>query len=122
MEENLYALRMDEQNELSAVDYHNLILDSLDEVSDERINSLGEIERDKLRVARAYNKRVMKNHFRSETLFGRQFCLLGQKATSSEVVAELERTVYNRGSNSEKFLYGSEHASDLETLELEKDR
>jgi hypothetical protein len=43
---------------LSAVDYHNLMLDRLDGVSDERIKVLGEIERDKLRVARAYNNRV----------------------------------------------------------------
>jgi hypothetical protein len=56
---------------LSAVDYHNLMLDRLDEGSDERIKALDEIERDKLRVPRAYNKRVKENHFRSETLFGR---------------------------------------------------
>jgi hypothetical protein len=36
---------------LSAVDYHNLMLDRLDEVSDERVKALGKIERDKLRVA-----------------------------------------------------------------------
>jgi hypothetical protein len=30
----------------------------LNEALDERINALGGIERDKLRVARAYNKRV----------------------------------------------------------------
>jgi hypothetical protein len=35
----------------------------LDELSDERIKSLGEIERDKLRVARAYNKRVKEKLF-----------------------------------------------------------
>jgi hypothetical protein len=35
---------------LSAVDYHNLMFDRLDEVSDERINALGEIKRDKFRV------------------------------------------------------------------------
>jgi hypothetical protein len=34
------------------------MLDKLDEVSDERIKILGEIGRDKLRVARAYNKKV----------------------------------------------------------------
>jgi hypothetical protein len=45
---------------LSTVDYHNLVLDRLDEVSNEREKALGEIERDKLRVARAYNKRVKK--------------------------------------------------------------
>jgi hypothetical protein len=58
VEVNLDALWIARQNELSAVDYHNLILDRLDEVLDERVNALGEIERDKLRVARAYNKKV----------------------------------------------------------------
>jgi hypothetical protein len=82
MEVNLDALRIARQNELSAVDYHNLIFDRLDEVSDERIKALGEIERDKLRVAKAYNKRVKKNHFRLEILFGRWFCLLGLEVTS----------------------------------------
>jgi hypothetical protein len=58
VEVNLDALWIARQNELSAVDYHNLILDRLDEVLDERVNALGEIERDKLKVARAYNKKV----------------------------------------------------------------
>jgi hypothetical protein len=35
IEENLDALRVALQDELSVVDYHNLILDRLDEVSDE---------------------------------------------------------------------------------------
>jgi hypothetical protein len=39
------------------------MLDRLDEVSDERVNDLGEIERDKLRVAKAYNKRVKEKLF-----------------------------------------------------------
>jgi hypothetical protein len=58
IEVNLDALWITRQNELSAVDYHNLMLDRLDEVSNERIKALGEIKRDKLRVARAYIKRV----------------------------------------------------------------
>jgi hypothetical protein len=53
VEVNLDALRIARQNELLTVDYHNLMLDRLDEVSDERVKALGEIERDKLRVARA---------------------------------------------------------------------
>jgi hypothetical protein len=68
---------------LLAVDYYNLMLDRLDKVSDERVKALGEIERDKLRVARAYNKKVKKIHFKLETLFGRRFCLLGLEVTSS---------------------------------------
>jgi hypothetical protein len=39
------------------------MIDRLDEVSHERINALGEIERDKLRVARAYNNKVKKKLF-----------------------------------------------------------
>jgi hypothetical protein len=48
---------------LLTVDYHNLILDRLDEASDERIKALREIETNKLRVARAYNKRVKEKSF-----------------------------------------------------------
>jgi hypothetical protein len=51
IEVNLDALRIAQQNELSAVDYYNLMLDGLDEASDHKIRALGEIERDKLRVA-----------------------------------------------------------------------
>jgi hypothetical protein len=63
MEVNLDALQIARQNKLSAVDYHNFMLDRLDEVSDERVKALGEIKRDKLRVARAYNKRVKEKSF-----------------------------------------------------------
>jgi transposase InsO family protein len=55
VEVNLDALRIAQQNELSAIYYHNLMFDKLDEASDKRIKALGEIERDKLRGAKAYN-------------------------------------------------------------------
>jgi hypothetical protein len=71
MEVNLDALRIARQNELSAIDYHNLMLDRLNEVSDERVKALGEIKRDKLRVARVYNKKVKEKYFKLETLFRR---------------------------------------------------
>jgi hypothetical protein len=51
VEINLDNLQIARQNELSAVDYHDLML------------VLGEIERDKLWVARAYNKRVKEKSF-----------------------------------------------------------
>jgi hypothetical protein len=63
MEVSLDALRIAQQNELLVVDYHNLMLDRLDKVSDESVKALGEIERDKLRVAIAYNKRVIEKSF-----------------------------------------------------------
>jgi hypothetical protein len=91
VEVNLDALRIARHNELSAVDYHNLMLDRLDEASDERVKTLGEIERDKLRVGRVYNKRVKENRFKSKTLFGRRFYLLGLEATSSESGRQIEK-------------------------------
>jgi hypothetical protein len=39
------------------------MLNRLDKASDERMKALGVIERNKLRVARAYNKRVKKKSF-----------------------------------------------------------
>jgi hypothetical protein len=39
MEANLDALRIARQNELSAVDCHNLMLNRLDEVSGERVKA-----------------------------------------------------------------------------------
>jgi hypothetical protein len=69
VEVTLDVLRIARQNESSAIDYHNLMLDILDEVSDERKRTLSEIERDKLRIARAYNKRVKEKSFQVRDLF-----------------------------------------------------
>jgi hypothetical protein len=73
-------LQIAQQNELSAVDYHNLILDRLDEVSDERMKALGKIERDKLRVAKAYNKRVKKKSFQVGDLVWKTILPIGSRS------------------------------------------
>jgi hypothetical protein len=65
---------------LSAVDYHNLMLDQLDEVSDERVKALGEIERDKLRVAIVYNKRVKKKSFQVKDLVWKTILPIGSRS------------------------------------------
>jgi hypothetical protein len=80
MEVNLDALQIARQNELSVVHYHNLMLDRLDEVSDERIKTLGEIERDKWRVARAYNKRVKEKSFQVEDLIWKMILPTGSRS------------------------------------------
>ena len=51
VEVNLDAYRLAKQNDLSAVDYHDLMMDNIDEVTDKRLRALKEIEKDKLRVA-----------------------------------------------------------------------
>jgi hypothetical protein len=44
------------QNDLSVVDYHDLMMDNI--VTNKRLKALKEIKKDKLRVARACNKKV----------------------------------------------------------------
>jgi hypothetical protein len=78
VEVNLNALRIARQNELSVVD-HNLMLDRLDEVSDERVKDLGEIEGDKLRVARAYNKKVKEKLFQVGDLVWKTILTIGSR-------------------------------------------
>ena len=56
VEVNQDAYRFAKQNDISAVNYHDLMMDNIDEVTDKRLKALKEIEKDKLRVARAYNK------------------------------------------------------------------
>jgi hypothetical protein len=68
-------------SELSVVDYHNLMLHRLDEVSDERVKALGKIERDKLRVAKAYNKRVKEKSFQVEDLVWKMILPIGSRSS-----------------------------------------
>jgi hypothetical protein len=80
MEVNLDALRIARQNELSVVDYHNLMLNRLDKVLEERVNALGKLERDKLRVARYYNKRVKEKLFQVGDLVWKTTLSIGSKS------------------------------------------
>ena len=45
IEVNLGALRVARQNDLSAVDYYNIMIDRIDDHNDERLETLREIER-----------------------------------------------------------------------------
>jgi hypothetical protein len=70
------------------------MLDRLDEVSDERMKTLGEIERDKLRVAKAYNKRVKKKSFQVRDLVWKTILPIGSRSSKFEkVVSKLGRAV-----------------------------
>ena len=79
MEVNLNALRIAKQNDLSAVDFYNLMMDNIDEVTDERLAALKAIERDKLRVARAYNKKVKFKNFQVGDLVWKVIIPIGSK-------------------------------------------
>ena len=63
VEVNLDAYRLAKQNDLSIVYYHNLMMDNIDMVTDKHLKALKKIEKDKLRVAIAYNKKVKLKSF-----------------------------------------------------------
>jgi hypothetical protein len=57
------------------------MLDRLGEVSDERVKVLGEIERDKLWVAKAYNKRVKEKSFQARDLVWKTILPIGSRSS-----------------------------------------
>ena len=71
---------MAKQNDLSTIDYHNLMMDNIDEVTDKRMKAFKEIEKDKLRVARAYNKKVKNKSFQVGDIVWKTILPLGMKS------------------------------------------
>jgi hypothetical protein len=79
VEVNLAAYRLAKQNELPAVDYNDLMMDNIDEVTDKRLQTLKEIEKDKIRVARAYNTKVKLKSFQIGNLIWKTILPVGTK-------------------------------------------
>jgi ribosomal protein L21E len=63
VEVNLGAYRLPKQNNLDVESYYALMMDNIDQVTDKCMDALEEIEKDKRRVARAYNKKVKAKSF-----------------------------------------------------------
>jgi hypothetical protein len=63
VEVNLQVCRVSKQDDLSAEEYDNLMMDKLDEVLESRLRALREIEKEKLQVTNAYNKKVRGKSF-----------------------------------------------------------
>jgi hypothetical protein len=53
----------------------------LDEVLDDRVKALGEIERDKMRVAKAGNKRVKEKSFQVRDLVWKTILPIGSRSS-----------------------------------------
>jgi hypothetical protein len=68
VEISLNAIRFARQNGISIADYHDLMMDNIDEVTDKRIMALKEIGKDKLIVTKAYNKKVNAKSLQVEDL------------------------------------------------------
>jgi hypothetical protein len=63
MEVSLNVVRFARQNNIIVGDYYNSIMDNIDEVTNKRLITLGEIDKDKIMVSKAYNKRVKAKSF-----------------------------------------------------------
>ena len=74
------AYRLANQNDLSAVVYHDLMMDNIDEKTDVRLKALKEIEKDKARVAKAYNKKVKSKFFQVGELVWKTILPIGSKS------------------------------------------
>jgi hypothetical protein len=74
---NLGAYRLAKQNDLSVDTYYALMVDNIDEVTDKCLEALEAIEKDKRRVARAYNKRVKAKSFQVEDLVWKTILPIG---------------------------------------------
>jgi hypothetical protein len=63
MEIGLQSLRVTGQGRLSAKEYHELMMDKIDDVHESQFKVLEQIEKEKIKIAKAYNKRVMEKSF-----------------------------------------------------------
>jgi hypothetical protein len=63
VEVSLNVIRFIRQNDLAVGDYHDLMMGNIDEVTDKRLMALKEIEEDKIKVVKAYNKKVKAKSF-----------------------------------------------------------
>jgi hypothetical protein len=63
MELNLQTPRIVHQDVLLAVEYQTMMMDGIVEVTESQFKALREIEKEKLKVTRAYNKRVKAKSF-----------------------------------------------------------
>jgi hypothetical protein len=63
VEISLNVVRFAKQNDLTVGDYYNSMMDNIDEVTYKRMTTLGEIEKDKIMVTKAYNKKVKAKSF-----------------------------------------------------------
>jgi hypothetical protein len=68
------------QGSLSARQYHELMMDKIDDVPKSRFKALEEIEKEKIKIAKAYNKRVMEKSFQVRDLVWKTILPLGTRS------------------------------------------
>jgi hypothetical protein len=89
LEIRLNAIRFARKNDLVVDDYHDLMMDNIDEVINKRLTALREIEKDKTMVAKAYNKKVMAKSFQVEDLIWKIILPLKSRDKILQMVTKL---------------------------------
>jgi hypothetical protein len=80
VEIGLQRLRVTGQSSLSAKKYHELMMYEIDEVPESRFKALEKIKKEKIKVAKAYNKRVMEKSFQVGDLVLKTILPLGTRS------------------------------------------
>lgn len=79
VEINLQSIRVARQNDLSKGEYASVMMESIDELPEKLLKALKEIEKEKLRVARAYNKKVREKVFQIGELVWKTILPIGHR-------------------------------------------
>jgi hypothetical protein len=77
MEIGLQSLRVTGQGSLSAKEFHELMMNKIDDVRKSQFKALKDIEKEKIKIAKAYNKRVMGKSFQVGDLVWKMILSLG---------------------------------------------
>jgi hypothetical protein len=80
VEVSLQNLRITRQDYLSAKEYTELMMDKVDEAPESRLKALEEIEKEKVKIAKAYNKRIMEKSFQVGDLVWKTILPLGTQS------------------------------------------
>jgi hypothetical protein len=80
VEVSLQNLRITRQGYLPAKEYTELMMDKVDEAPESRLKALEEIEKEKVKIAKAYNKCVVEKSFQVGDLVWKMILPLGTRS------------------------------------------
>jgi hypothetical protein len=81
MEIGLHSLRITGHDSLSTKEYHELMVDKIDDVHESRLKALEELEKEKIKIATTYNKHVMEKSFQVRDLVWKMILPLGTRSS-----------------------------------------
>jgi hypothetical protein len=79
VEINLQACRVDKQEALSTEEYTEYMIERVDKVCESRLNALREIQKEKIRAAKAYNKLFVAKSFQVRNLVWKMILPVGKR-------------------------------------------